>query len=302
MPELHDHDVPKRDPEEFSHDPRHDSLMSDPELREAFTRYEEEGYTRDEAYYLARKEVEGEDWEPENPEDYEGVDLSKMALPLGDFDYEACDDALFEAHEKSVQWGVNEDNPDLSKSPGIWTSDDQVPDAVLDVIETMIDTGRVVWQGGYASLPPGAEAKVIEILEDQLTDPSGWSLGSLIDALIDFYPDVEEDEVATIFRNETSALLNQSRERLYELRDDSEEYVYDWIGPTDHRTTEICRGIEEEIEDRGGAVPLDDLKEILRTFALAYEGGSEGGTPDRVDAWQPHYQCRRTFVRRVQSI
>lgn len=74
MPELRDHDVPKRDPSEMGGDPFHDALLSNPELREAYTRLEEEGYSTNEAHYLARKEVFGEDWEPDIPEYYEGID------------------------------------------------------------------------------------------------------------------------------------------------------------------------------------------------------------------------------------
>lgn len=66
--ELRDHDVPDRDPEDFEYDPRYDALISNPNLREAYTRFEEEGYDVDRAHYLARKEVFGEDWEPDFPE------------------------------------------------------------------------------------------------------------------------------------------------------------------------------------------------------------------------------------------
>lgn len=78
MPHVREPDKERRDPAEMNYDPRHDSLMSDPDLREAFTRYEEEGYDYDESYYLARKEIEGEDWEPENPEYYEEETLEKF--------------------------------------------------------------------------------------------------------------------------------------------------------------------------------------------------------------------------------
>lgn len=74
LPELHDHDAPKRDPSEFEGDPRHDALMSNPDLREAYTRLQAEGYSVTEAHYYARKEVFGDDWEPDVPEYYEGID------------------------------------------------------------------------------------------------------------------------------------------------------------------------------------------------------------------------------------
>ena len=231
-------------------------------------------------------------------DEFDESEFAKAEL-RGDFDYEECDDALFEAHEKSVMWQADRDpsDVDLSKAPGIWTSDDRVPDEVQDILEAQIRGGQITW-GQYETLPPGGEAKVAEILERQLTQPQGWSLESLIRELREFYDTVTEAEAANIFRNETSSVLNVAREELYEMRDDAETYVYDWVGPTDHRATEICRSIEDVIESRGGAVPLPELKEILRTSALAHESG----TPERVDQWNPHFQCRRTFVRRVQTI
>lgn len=217
-------------------------------------------------------------------------------------DYEKCDEALLEAHEKAVQWKADQslDEYDISKAPGIWESDDQVPEWVLEALEELIRAGNVVWQGGYERLPPSAEARIQQILEDRMTQPQGWSLDSLLNDLSDAFPDQEDEYLLNILRNETSALLNTAREEAYELRDDVDEYLFDWIGPNDHRTTDTCLSIEDRVEDEGGAVPMDRLKEILYEEAVAHSDNE--GTPERVDDWQPHYQCRRTFVRRVQSI
>ena len=217
-------------------------------------------------------------------------------------DYEKVDEALLEAHEKAVQWKADQslDEYDLSKAPGIWESDDQVPDWVLEALEELIRSGDVVWQGGYERLPPGAESEIQRILEDRMTQPQGWSLDSLLNDLEDAYPGRDDEYLLNILRNETSALLNTAREEAYELREDSDEYLFDWIGPNDHRTTDTCLSIEERVEDEGGAVPMERLKQILYEEAVAH--ADDEGTPERVDDWAPHYQCRRTFVRRVQSI
>lgn len=314
MPNLREHDTPKRDPESFQGNPLHDALLSNPELREAYLEYEEE-HGPDRAHYLARKDVFGEDWEPDNPEYYDFLKEPDVFEVEGtakavtnpfdeiDYDYEEIDDLLEEAHEKSVQWGVTEENPDLSKAPGIWSSDDEVPEFVLEALEHLIEEGDVVWTGGYARLPPSAEATIIETLEDVMTQPQGWSLGSLLDALRDNLgdidaADVEDDYLLNILRNETSAVLNTAREEAYEGRPDSEEYEYDWIGPNDHRTTDTCLSIEGRIEDEGGAVSMERLKEILYEEALVH--ADEEGTPERADDWVPHHNCRRTFVRRVR--
>lgn len=228
-----------------------------------------------------------------------GSRLEKMNSPP---DYEKCDDALLEAHEKAVQWKADQslDEFDISKAPGIWESQDQVPDWVIEALRDLIRSGEVIWRGGYERLPPSAEAEIERILEDRLTQPQGWSLDSLLRDLKDHYPEQDDKYLLSVLRNETSAVLNTAREEAYEQRDDSEEYVYDWIGPNDFRTTDTCLDIEAEIEDRGGAVPMPELKQILYEKAVDHAGAE--GTPERVDDWQPHHQCRRTFVRRVQTI
>lgn len=287
-------------------DPLHDALLSNPDLREAYNAAVEGGLSSDEAHLYARRAVFGEDWEPSGPAQealVEGSDTEKL-YKADDWDFERVDDLLQEAHEKTVQWGVTEDSPDLSKAPGVWESQDQVPDFVLDALKNLIRAGGVVWSGGYEHLPPSAEATLKGVLEDKMTQPQGWSLQSLLgdlkDALGDV--DVEDEYLLNILRNETSAVLNTAREEAYEESEGrrDEEYVYDWLGPQDHRTTPTCIAIKEEVEDRGGAVPMDELKQILYEKALQHADAE--GTPERVDDWQPHYQCRHTMTRKVQSL
>jgi len=216
------------------------------------------------------------------------------------FDYERVDKALLDAHKKAVQWGagVDQERVDFEKSPGIWTNSDQVPEYVREAVKRLIEEEDIVYSS-YEKLPQGAQQDIADILEEQMTQPQGWSLESLIDALTDRF-DVSTTYAANVMRNESAAILNTAREEAYEEREDSDEYVYDWIGPLDHRTTDTCRAIENEIDSRGGAVPMDTLKDILREKAREHSDAE--GTPGRVDDWQPHYQCRRTFVRRVQTI
>lgn len=276
--------------EDLHADPDHDALYSDPEQQRAHL--EAKGYSDEEIEEILS---EGSEEAVE-----EGNSKNKSHNPPGD--YETCDDALKAAHESLVQWNADKrlSEFDISKAPGVWESQDQVPDWVLETLKEMIRSGDAIWHGGYEKLPPSAEAEIQKVLEDKLTQPQGWSLDSLLRDLKDHYPDVEDDYLLTILRNETSAVLNTARERAYEEREDAEEYVFDWIGPNDWRTTDTCLAIEEEIEDRGGAVPMEELREIL--YQKALEHSDDEGTPNRVDDWMPHHQCRRTFTRRVQSI
>lgn len=262
-------------------------------------------YDAQEHYERLVAEFEEKGWDPsvlEPPDDGEGAagETEKAYRGLTLDEYEKADDALLEAHEKLVQWNADKDlsEYDLSKAPGVWESQDDVPEFVLDTLERLIVSGGIVWQGGYERLPPGAEAVVMGVLEDKLTQPQGWSLSSLRDDLKDHYPEHEDEYLLNILRNETSAVLNTAREEAFEESEGpGEEFEYDWVGPTDHRTTDTCLAIEDRIEDHGGSVPMPLLKEILYEEALAHADNE--GTPERVDQWQPHWQCRRTFVRRV---
>jgi len=313
MPKIHDHDIERKSPGERPVDGDWDSLISNPDLREAFNAAREDGFDTDEAHVWSQVAVFGEEWAREKFDDdaVDAVQKRVSGVESGpvlkeapqDFDYESADEALLAAHEKAVQWkaGQHIDEFDVSKAPGIWESRDEVPDWVMAALERLIRAGNVVWSGGYQRLPPGAEATVQDILEEKLTQPQGWSLDSLLDELSDAYPDHSDDYLLNILRNETSAVLNTAREEAYEAAEGpDEQYAFDWIGPNDHRTTDTCLAIEERIEDEGGAVTMARLKEILYEAALAHADAE--GTPERIDDWQPHYQCRRTFVRRVQSI
>jgi hypothetical protein len=211
--------------------------------------------------------------------------------------YPEIDDCLLDAFEKTVQWGVTEDSPDFSKTPRVWENDGEVPEYAREAVKQALKS-NVVWSG-YDELPPSAQAYVMEVLREAMVEEGGWTLEELIDRIVERY-DVPESYAANVMRNESAAVLNEAREQVYEERADSDKYVYDWIGPNDHRTTDTCLEIEEEIEDRGGAVPMDVLKDIL--YAKAREHSDEEGTPGRARNFQPHFQCRRTFVRRVQSI
>lgn len=122
--ELRDHDVPKRDPSDFEGDPRHDALISNPDLREAYTELKEEGHTTDEAHYLARKEVFGDDWEPDFPERYDVLDDPDLIETEGTtksqsnpFDQVECD---YEERGSSVSGEDEEKKPDENTTITDW--------------------------------------------------------------------------------------------------------------------------------------------------------------------------------------
>lgn len=211
-------------------------------------------------------------------------------------------EATMDAVEKSTWWVKTEyrAGEELSKAPGIWRGDDRVPEYVREFIREVIDSTRWDW-AQFESLDGESSRRLQEMLEEKLTQPQGWSIDSIAEDIEDEF-DVDQETSVGLASDTTHNVLNTAREEAYDEMEGSEDFVYDWIGPSDHRTTKVCREIKEEIEDRGGSVSKPTLESILRSKAQKYEDTREGGTPGRVDMWEPHYQCRHVMVRRVQSI
>lgn len=222
----------------------------------------------------------------------EYMDLRK-AMDEEDMDYEQVDDLLHHAHRVVVEWYPDEGD-DLSKAPNMWEEADNVPEFVREVIEFVIESRDIVYTS-FEDLPHDAALRVKEILKEELQEPEGWSIDSLTETFAEELR-VSEDKAQSIARTESGAVLNTSREVAYEASPGSDDFVYYWSGADDSRTTDLCHDIKSEVDDRGGAVPMDELKTILLDKAHDYDYG----TPGRVDEWLPHFNCRHTLVRDVQ--
>lgn len=235
--------------------------------------------------------------------DYEGDDVDKTAGPQHDRSaYERADDALLHAIQRSSWWvDTSYDRQgDLQKAPGIWRHGDHVPQYVRTTISEVINDQSWDWIQ-FDSLDAQQVAELKAILDERLTQPQGWSIRSLAEDIQEAFG-FDEQHAVGMASDTSHGVLNTAREEAYEDMEGSEEFVYKWIGPADHRRTEVCREITEMVEDRGGAVTMPTLKAIVQRVAQKYEGTEEGGTPQFADDWMPHYQCRHTFVREVRSI
>jgi len=225
----------------------------------------------------------------------EYMDVTK-AMDKEGMEYEDLDDLLFHAHRNVVEWYPDEERgEDLSKAPDMWREADNVPEFVREVIEYVIETQDVIFTE-IEDLPHDAGLRIKEILKEELQEPEGWSIDSLTESFSEELR-VSEDKAQSIARTESGAVLNTSREVAYEASPGSDDFVYYWSGADDSRTTDLCHDIKNEVDDRGGAVPMDELKQILADKATDYPNY---GTPGRVDDWMPHYNCRHSFVRDVQ--
>lgn len=195
---------------------------------------------------------------------------------------------LFRAHREQI-W-----IDDLSKAPTMWESDESVPKFVEQWVSETIELVNPVWDGQFDNVPITDRYKVKEIISNSLTQPQGWSTDSIAKRLEEEFFYLSEDQSQIIARQEVAAILNKARETAYKARPGSEEKEFDWIGPSDRRTTELCSEIKSEIDSSGGSVPLNELKSIIKEKAQEYEYG----TPERASEYVPHYQCRHTLIER----
>jgi hypothetical protein len=214
--------------------------------------------------------------------------------------FERIDDELMKFYTHAVWWGLEEQEEgtlDVSKAPEMWQSSEEVPEFVEEYIREAIQDDAF-WQGRFDELPAGAEQHVQSLFEDKMTQPQGWSLGSVIDDLEDMYSNVDEDYLLMLTRNEVAAIANKAREEAYEdAEKEGETFEYYWSGPEDFRTTDVCSELKEETHPRfdGEPRPLGELKELMEDIAQKHPEGML----DRLDEWVPHFQCRHTFVRKV---
>lgn len=214
--------------------------------------------------------------------------------------FERIDDELMKFYTHVVWWGLEEQEEgtlDLSKAPEMWQSSEEVPEFVEEYIREAIQDDAF-WQGRFDELPAGAGQHVQSMFEEKMTQPQGWSLGSVIDDLEETYSNVDKDYLLMLTRNEVAAVANKAREEAYEdAEKEGETFEYYWSGPEDFRTTDVCSELKEETHPRfdGSPRPLGELKELMEDIAQKHP---EGKT-QRLDEWVPHFQCRHTFVRKV---
>ena len=226
---------------------------------------------------------EFEDSEAESPADEApaGLDLTEEEVLQMD--------QILEGAYKSQIWPESVD--DIEKRA--WSGDDSVPDYVLEQISMAIDSGAVF--DDFKTLPARVVEEVKGLLEDNLTQPQGWSLDSVVDDFKDVFPGVPEEQLEVVARTETASVLNKAREEGYQSREESGRFRFKWVGPSDNRTTDACTELKERTNpDHGGTpVSLPDLKRMEQEVHAEHFNNLEFRTHTI------HPNERHTFVRVV---
>jgi len=145
----------------------------------------------------------------------------------------------------------------------------------------------------YEGIPKSQAQQIAEILCRKLTE-GNYGMRGIADEVTE-HTGLDEDRAFTILGTESTAMSNLRQVQSYSSRANSQEYVYQWMGPDDHRTTEICTGIKRDIESRDGDVPLTMLQSLIKEHASQHENG----TPERASEFLPHRECRHMITRHV---
>lgn len=166
------------------------------------------------------------------------------------------DEWLMKAYREQIQ---PETLDDIEKQS--WTGDESVPEFVREKISEVIERGAIF--ENFESLPGDVRDTVERLFEENLTQPQGWSLDSLVDDLQDVFPGVDADSLETVARTESAAVLNSAREEGYQDRPDSARFKFYWQGPDDSRTTPLCEALKDATNPQHGGEPVD-LMELKR--------------------------------------
>ena len=164
--------------------------------------------------------------------------------------------------------------------------------------DSMIEIANFIKQSMYSEafsgLTKGQSNNIKDYLVKALLD--GESIEPMIKHILSKTKDLTEKQAEVIARTETQAIQNSAREWSYKKIDPEGELKYKWIGPQDHRTTDICENISARSMQ---GVSLKNLRKIIRQEV--YAAKQKGVLPKdySMREWTPHFQCRHTFVRQM---
>jgi hypothetical protein len=191
--------------------------------------------------------VAGGSGEPDTPE---AASLTKAEVT-------ELDDLMLTAHREQIQPATL---GDIEKR--VWTDDDAVPEYVRERIERAIRDLGAVFED-IESVPSSTIDRLKDILADQMTQPQGWSLDSIVDEMSDVWPGVSEEKLETVARTETASVLNTAREDGYEDLPGDDTPRFYWEGPADSRTTEACEELKARTNPDFGGEPVS-MNDLIR--------------------------------------
>jgi len=194
------------------------------------------------------------------------------------------EELIWEDVVERVVWGEETDRQLFEFDP------EEVPDFAIERLQEAIREDALF--DNFDTIPNWAASRVGDTLLESLDTRHGWSVDSISQDLQSMALGLSQQDAEAIARTETQALVNKAREEGYREEFDLEQERFDWVGPTDDRTTDACEWIKSQIPEEG--VRLETLKELVQE---APEHDDMITTTPR--EWTPHIQCRHTYTRQV---
>ncbi len=171
--------------------------------------------------------------------------------------------------------------------------DEEVQDSMQKFIDPKFDDIlEALDKGAMFSAFEGmskAQANQVRItMLESMTQPQGYSVSSVVKHLKERLPEKLHKNLRLIARTEIQSIKNVSRKLEYGDRDPEGLFKFQWIGPTDKRTTKTCKAITKRV---GKGVSMKELQKIIDE-----EAKKEGFDPRPM---LPHINCRHTLRRVV---
>ena len=181
----------------------------------------------------------------------------------------------------------------LQSSPEFKKAGNIVSDAKDDIPNLRRFLERSVYEDKFAYLSPEVSKRIKDfILRAMVKNYSKDRVIKYIRRIGGENATVQKANL--IYRTETQVMKNKIREWSYSQIDPEGTMKYKWIGPTDDRTTSICKNIENRTRN---GVDIETLKEIIHEEVQRAKAQGKLPKDYEVREYNPHFQCRHTFVR-----
>lgn len=176
----------------------------------------------------------------------------------------------------------------MAGDAGIRKADDMTPDqAFIDAISS-----AKLWDA-FDGVEGALSARMSEVVKELLGSPGGFSYDEMVERMRELV-DLESYRLERIARTESHAFVMRGRKLGFQRSDpDDTRLLYDWVGPDDRRTSDVCKAIKAAIrsEGKGLGVSLGRLTAIVSEKSRQFMGPGWG-----VRDLSPHPGCRHDAI------
>ena len=185
--------------------------------------------------------------------------------------------------EKQVKDIYTQGIRDVAKDTGVKIGFGQVDQNAVSLIKK-----DRTFSSAFQNVSKTNKKRLVEDIEKFYEEPT--SLGDLVQTLSKTV-DGSEGKLNTIARTESHRISTIARSNSYFKADPKGAFKFQWIGPSDNRTTDICKELERKTIN---GVSKSVLKNLIGDVAKKHGSKARDFTP--------HINCRHTFVKFLPSI